>query len=68
MQEKFSLLEKELYKVYKKRSISKKQQTIYSSFIDQLPKNYFAEKGFLNIEELRQNIILYIYAQELFKK
>lgn len=68
LQEKFALLEKELYKVCKKRSISKKHQTICSSFIDWLPKDYFAEKGFLNIEELRQNIILYIYAQELFEE
>ena len=68
LQEKFALLEKELYKVCKKRPISKKEQIIYNNFIDQFPLNYFAEKGFLNIKKLKQNIILYIYAQGLFEE
>jgi hypothetical protein len=68
LQQKFALLEKELYKVCKKKLISKKEQIICNSLMDQFPQNYFAEKGFLNIEELRQNIILYIYAQGLFEE
>ena len=68
LQEKFALLEKEFYKVCKKRPISKKEQIIYNNFIDQFPLNYFAEKGFLNIKKLKQNIILYIYAQGLFEE